>query len=228
MEKHAEKILIVSGGTLDDAFVLWLMRREKFDRVFACDKGMEFFYRNHWEPDLILGDFDSADPAVLEYFRSRPVELQQFPAEKDWTDTELAIRLALEQKPKEIYLLGATGSRLDHVLGNIGLLEPGLEAGVQIFLLDPCNRIRLIDRELYLKKAEQFGAYISLFPWEGPVHGLTLEGMKYPLANVTLAPGCSLGLSNEISESEARIFFTEGKLLVFETNDEREESFWKK
>jgi thiamine pyrophosphokinase len=180
---------------------------------------MEFFYRSGLKPDLILGDFDSADASVLDYFSGHPVQRQQFPPEKDWTDTELALALALEQKPREIHILGATGGRLDHLMGNIGLLSQGVQAGVQVFLIDPRNRIRMIDRPMYLSKNEQFGAYVSLIPWGGPVTGLTLEGMKYPLQNATLTGNTTRGISNEIAADTAHISFTGGCLLVFETRD---------
>ena len=118
MEEH--NILIVSGGSIEDAFVRELMEKNTYQTVIACDSGMEFFWRNHMYPDLILGDFDSADQCVVKAFREQTdVRLEQFPAEKDWTDTELAVRRALEQKADRIDLVGATGSRLDHVLSNI-------------------------------------------------------------------------------------------------------------
>jgi thiamine pyrophosphokinase len=214
-----ENILIVVGGELDDSFARQWMEDHSFARVIACDRGMEFFYRSGLQPDLILGDFDSADESVLDYFSGHQVQWQQFPPEKDWTDTELALAHALEQKPREIHILGATGGRLDHLMGNIALLSQGVQAGVQVFLIDPRNRIRMIDRPMYLSKKEQFGAYVSLIPWGGPVTGLTLEGMKYPLENATLTGDTTRGISNEIAADMAHISFAGGRLLVFETKD---------
>lgn len=218
MEEH--NILIVSGGSIEDAFVRELMKKNTYQTVIACDSGMEFFWRNHMYPDLILGDFDSADQCVVKAFREQTdVRLEQFPAEKDWTDTELAVRRALEQKADRIDLVGATGSRLDHVFGNLQLLALGLESAASICLLDPHNRIRLIDQPLTLKKSEQFGDFVSLIPYGGEVCGLTLKGMKYPLDGATLTPDVSLGISNEIVDDEADISFTKGALFVMETRD---------
>ena len=217
---QAHGILIVSGGSIEDVFVRDLMEKNVYGTVIACDSGMEFFRRNGILPDLILGDFDSAATDTLEYFRKQTdVRLEQFPAQKDWTDTELAVRRALELGADRIELVGATGSRLDHVFGNLQLLELGLESGVQIFILDRYNRIRLIDRPLTLRQDGQYGDYVSLIPHGGAVQGLTLRGMKYPLDNFCLTPGISLGISNEIVEEEAYISFTEGRLFVFETRD---------
>ena len=214
------KILIVSGGSIADDFVSNLMKKNSYEVVIACDSGMEFFYRNRLHPDLILGDFDSADQHVVNAFREQTdIRMEQFPAQKDWTDTELAVRRALELGAEQIDLVGATGSRLDHVMGNLQLLALGLEKGVHIFLLDAHNRIRLIDRPLTIKKKEQYGKFISLIPHGGAVCGLTLTGMKYPLDDATLTPDVSLGISNEIVDEEAAISFTRGRLFVFETRD---------
>lgn len=213
-------VLIVSGGSIDDVLVLDLLQKNHYDTVIACDRGMEFFWRNGICPDLILGDFDSADERVLDFFRKRAdVRMEQFPAQKDWTDTELAVRRALKLLPDRIDLTGATGSRMDHVLGNLQLLALGMESGVQILILDANNRIRLIDRSFSIKKNEQYGKFVSLIPHGGAVRGLTLRGMKYPLEGATLTPDISLGISNEIEDDEAEIAFTEGKLFVLETKD---------
>ena len=218
--REACNILIVSGGRIEDAFVCDLMEKNKYGMLIACDSGMEFFYRNGIRPDLILGDFDSADGVVVEFFREQTgVRLEQFPPEKDWTDTELAVRRALELGADHIDLVGATGNRLDHVLGNLQLLALGRESGTSIFLMDAHNRIRLIDCPLTLKKSDQFGDFISLIPHGGAVCGLTLKGMKYPLDDATLTPDVSLGISNEMIDEEASISFTQGALFVMETRD---------
>ena len=218
--QRENRVLIVSGGSIDDAFVLDLLEKNGYETVIACDSGMEFFRRNGLYPDLILGDFESADRNTVDYFKEQTkVRLEQFPAQKDWTDTELAVRRGLELEPEHMDLVGATGTRLDHVLGNLQLLALGLEAGVQIFLMDAHNRIRLADRPLKLTKSEQYGDFISLIPYGGEVSGLTLKGMKYPLDGATLRQDVTLGISNEIVDDEALIFFTEGKLYVMETKD---------
>ena len=214
------KILIVSGGTIEDTVVLGLLETNQYETVIACDSGMEFFRRNGCFPDLILGDFDSVEPKTADYFREQSqMQMEQFPAEKDWTDTELAVRRALEMRPERIDLVGATGSRLDHVLGNLQLLALGLNAGVDMFLIDAHNRIRLIDSDLTLGREEQYGDFVSLIPYGGTVCGLTLRGMKYPLERATLTPDITLGISNEIVCEAAEISFETGKLFVIETKD---------
>lgn len=215
-----KKILIITGGSIDDDLAKGLLAENSYETVIACDSGMEFFYRNGLHPDLILGDFDSADPETVAYFKKQQtVKLEQFPAEKDWTDTELAVRRALELNPAHIDLAGATGSRLDHVLGNVQLLAMGLSAGVSIHMLDSHNRIRLTDTPCTIAKCDQYGTFVSLLPFGGTAYGVTLHGMKYPLDQATLTPDITLGISNEIVDELAEISFTAGRLLVIESRD---------
>lgn len=214
-------MLIVTGGSIDDALVLGLLEKNDYGTVVACDSAVGFFQRNGLFPDVVLGDFDSADAGAVDFFKGKPgVCFEQFPAEKDWTDTELAVRRALGQEPAHIDLVGATGgSRIDHMLGNIQLLALADEAGVQMFLLDTHNRIRLLRAGVTIERKEQYGNFVSLLPFGGTVTGVTLRGMKYPLDQATLTPDITLGISNEIAGETAEISFSSGRLLMIETRD---------
>lgn len=215
-----KRVLVVAGGYIDDVFAGDYINNRKYEIRIACDRGMEFYKRAGLQPDLILGDFDSADPKVLQYFQAmEEISCRQFPPEKDWTDTELAVMHAIKLGATHIDLFGATGSRLDHVLGNLSILGLGLQAGVEICMIDAHNRIRLIDREHRIKKDEQFGSFVSLIPYMGAVAGVTLRGFQYPLEHAAMDGFHSLGISNEIVEDEAMITLEQGLLLVIESKD---------
>ena len=214
--------LIISGGNIEDIFAHTYIQAHRFDRVIAADRGLDFCRRSKILPDLILGDFDSAPSAALEYFEQRmPERIRRFPAHKDETDTELAVMEAILQESDEITVLGATGTRLDHVLGNIHLLKLAMEEGISMYLVDAHNRIRMLRQGelLVLNKAEQFGHYVSLIPFTPAVKGLTLEGFAYDVADFTLEAGKSRGVSNELEKEQGTISFTEGILLVIESKD---------
>lgn len=214
------KFLIVSGGDVQDSFVTELIKNEGFDVLMAADSGMDCFYRIDIKPDVIVGDFDSAQSKTLDYFRGfEQIELCTLNTEKDDTDTEFAIREAIRRDADDIVLVGATGTRIDHVLGNICLLGIGLEEKISICLMDPHNRIRMIDSPLVIRKKEQYGKYVSLLPFSDRVEGVTLTGFKYPLSDDTMGGFNSLGISNEIIEEEAVISLTGGHLLVVESKD---------
>lgn len=215
--------LIVTGGSIEDAFALDFIKKNTCDFVIAADSGMEFFYRNGLVPDEIVGDFDSVKKEVLEYFKEHnpDVQILKFQPEKDETDTELALRTAIEAGCEKIWLLGATGTRLDHVLGNIHLLGMAMERKCECIMVDSYNRIRMLNKGIRLKKEEQYGDYVSLFPFTPEVKGLTLRGFKYPLQSYNLPCYHSLGVSNEISGDEAEISFEEGILLMVESKDKK-------
>lgn len=248
------RALLISGGFVDDEFTLNYIKQEIYDVVFAVDRGLGFFARTGLRPDYIVGDFDSVEESVLEEYgaegkvpgklcldskESAPEEVCREPQvvrlnpEKDDTDTGHAIQMALDMGCDSIHILGATGTRLDHVLGNLQLLGLALQRQVECFMVDPWNRIRLIDRKtvepggLILRRSEQFGKYVSLIPYTPKVTGLTLTGFKYLLERHTmgsfyLADAAPIsGVSNEITEDEARITLEDGILVLVESRDEK-------
>lgn len=215
--------LIISGGNLDTEFALSYIKNYSFDCMIAADKGMGFFYEQKMVPNYIVGDFDSAAPEVLHSFQSldegqKPVILQ-FQPEKDETDTELALRVAIREGCDVIHLLGATGSRVDHVCGNLHLLGAAMKQGAECRMVDANNRVRMICRGMTIRREEQFGRYVSLFPFTPQVTGLTLTGFQYPMKDGILECYHTLGVSNEIIAEKAEISLREGVLLVVESKD---------
>jgi thiamine pyrophosphokinase len=236
----SKRALIISGGSVQKDFLWKVFRSFRADFVIAADSGLEAVQELEESGALadgsesdnesacgkdvmvtyIVGDFDSAKAGILKPYENRPdVEIRRFKPEKDYTDTEIALRLALELGSQEIVLMGCTGTRLDHVWGNVQLLVIAREAGAKAWILDTHNRISLAESGMRLKKCEQFGKYVSLFPLGGAVKKLTLRGMKYPLTDYELRPISSRCVSNEIEEDEAVITFEDGLLLVMETRD---------
>ena len=235
--------IIVTGGSIDEQFALSFIQRISEDaasgtvRVIAADRGLLFCRKTGIRPAYIVGDFDSAGKQILEDYLDDPeISIHPYRPEKDWTDTEIAVKLAIGEGMEHIWLIGGTGSRLDHVLGNVQVLAMALSAGVSCEMLDPHNRVWLSDCSFELKKEEQWGtyvscfasgereeeqrrAYVSLFAYGGPVKGLTLEGFRYPLQDYTLGCEGSLGVSNEIVEESARVSFQSGRLLCIESRD---------
>lgn len=214
------KFLIVSGGSLSKEFVTKVVGQGKYDRILAADSGMNALYAAAVTPDIIIGDFDSADEKILAFFQqNKAIDFCTLNPEKDDTDTEFAIRESIRRGADSITIIGGTGTRLDHVLGNISLLGIGLEEQVSMELLDEHNRIRMIQDALTLEKETQYGKYVSLIPYGGDVQGITLRGFKYLLSDYTMGGFNSLGISNEIVDNRAEIRFRSGILLVIESKD---------
>lgn len=216
----SKRIIIISGGKIEDDFALSVIESEEKECIIAVDRGMEFLYRHKMIPDYIVGDFDSVDEEVADYFRTEVhVPIREYSPVKDSTDTEIAIRLAMTLGCKELVILGATGGRIDHLWANVQCLTIPFRTGVDARILDSQNQIRLIEEETHLRKSEAYGPYFSLFPLGADVFGLTVSGAKYPLSGHTLTSRDSLCVSNEFAEDEVVIEFHSGTIILMETRD---------
>lgn len=212
--------VIISGGTIDRDFAFKQLEQLNPEIIIGVDKGLEFLHSNQIMPTHIVGDFDSVDSTIVEFYKNHTqIPIRQFDPVKDATDTEIAVRLATELGVKELWVLGATGSRLDHVWGNVQTLSVAHKAGVKAYILDANNRISLIEKEACLSKKNSFGTYFSVFPLEGSIEKFSIQGAKYPLENHTLSPYDSLCVSNEMLEDEVRISFPEGLVVLMETRE---------
>ena len=213
--------VIISGGNVEDSILLDLCNNSVSNDLYiiAADKGLEACIRLAVKPDFIIGDFDSANSAALEYAKNSGIAFEKLNPIKDDTDTEAALNIAFDNSDGDIYLLGATGTRLDHVAGNFSLLMLGLERGRNVIILDKNNRIRIINHSMVLSKDNQYGRFVSVVPWSGVATGVNMSGFKYETKDFTFCCDKSRGISNEIVENEARITVDSGYLLVFETLD---------
>ena len=213
--------LIFTGGSVQDSFAKAYYAAHSYDCVLAADHGIEAADRLGIPVQVLLGDFDSADPTVLAAWMERPgMTIVRHNPIKDNTDTELAILYAVAHGATHIDILGCTGTRMDHFLGTVESLYGALEAGVECVLVDANNRIQLLGPGTHqIHKDEAFGKYLSLIPFGGAVERLTLRGVKYPLTDHKMVPGNSLGISNEITEDVAEITFSDGILIEVQSKD---------
>ncbi|MED9966688.1 MAG: thiamine diphosphokinase [Blautia sp.] len=219
--------VIVSGGNIQTGFALDFLEKltqeqqKKELLLIAADKGLEFFMETGIVPDAAVGDFDSLSEKGKEYLACHSqIEVKKLRPEKDDSDTQCALYLAEEKGGKNILLLGATGTRLDHVIANMELLLLGKKRGLTVAMADRNNYISLIDSGFEIKRTGQFGKYISFFPMGGDVRGLTLEGFKYPLDRHYLtASDSGLTVSNEIMEDTGKVTFESGNLLMIMSRD---------
>ncbi len=217
--------VIFSGGRTDLVFAAEFMKDQKNAFLIAADRGLEALMSLGLRPNAVIGDFDSASKETIDQVNSFEKEdditVIRLNPVKDDTDTEAAVRFALEnnKEPGDIYILGGTGSRVDHILGNISILGLGKDFGKKIILLDENNRIELLFESRTILKEEAFGDFVSLIPFGDEVTGLTLKGFKYPLKNGVLKGFNSLGISNEIVSKEAQISFDSGVLIMVQSKD---------
>ena len=122
--------IIISGGAIEDDFALSVLESYESKRIIGVDKGVEFLYRHQILPEYIVGDFDSISEEVIRYYREETkVPIREYNPVKDASDTEIAIRTALALGCDQMIILGATGSRIDHIWANVQSLEIARKAG---------------------------------------------------------------------------------------------------
>lgn len=217
------KLCIISGGALQAPFVKRYLKKWRPDCILAADHGLAFCHEQGIRPDYIVGDFDSTAPEIVQAYRKDgTIPIETYRPEKDMTDTDIAIRKAIELGAGQVILFGATGTRLDHTLSNIYNLLSFCEKGISASIADPYNRITMLaGGEFRLPRAEQFGDRISLFPFREEVTGVTMTGVKYPVRDARLVfDNGGMFVSNEITEQEAVISWKSGTLLLMETRDQ--------
>ena len=214
--------LIITGGKLDLAFARSFLERETFHKVIAVDGGLEAVRALGLTPDYVVGDFDTVEEDVIEEFRKASyIVWESHKHKKNETDTELARNRALTLACDRIVFLGATGGRVDHLLGNLHLLYGCMEREVEAWIVDAWNKIYLVDQNRTFVRDQLWGKYVSFLPYTEKVTGITLKGFKYPLNKKNIKRGEEAGLciSNEVEDEVGTLEFEEGVLVCVESRD---------
>ena len=213
----SKKACIITGGDVSEQFLSAYLEKHTSELRIVVDGALEITHGLGVKPDYIVGDFDTVNQELLEYY-DKDIILRH-PPEKDQTDTELAIETALNSGCDSLVFFGATGSRLDHSLGNIFLLEYLLKQGIKAEILNENNKLYLKNNSFILKRKASRGDFVSLLPLTETVENVTLRGFKYPVENLTFYREKTLGISNEITEEEASVEFSKGIFIVVESQD---------
>jgi thiamine pyrophosphokinase len=211
-----------AAAALDVAWPGW---SDEIDLIVAADGGAMYAASlGLGSVDLWVGDGDSLSPAALEALRDAGVPVELAAADKDESDTELAVLAAIDRGATRLTILGAFGgSRLDHALANVLLLGHPRLIDRSAVLLAPAARVRLIrapgpdGHSAFLSLAGRPGDMVSLLPFGGPAGGVRTSGLQYALRDETLEVGPARGLSNVRLEATATVSLKVGSLLVIET-----------
>jgi thiamine pyrophosphokinase len=203
-------MVTAAGGQVDDFIRPYL---KQADLLIAADGGAEPLLNLGFVPQVVIGDFDSLSPETAAKLRQERCKLIRVNREKDETDTELAVRHALDQGADDIILFGALGGRIDHTLANLILLASLAQKGITAKAVTPTLTVYAVTKNLTLKG--RTGDLVSVFPFQGAASGVTETGFKYSLTDAHLDPFAVVGISNELAGSQGVIEVKEGVLLVF-------------
>lgn len=205
------RAVVVAHGEVDPGDVAHVRGA---DLVIAADGGSVHLERWGVVPHLVVGDLDSLGPESRS--RISDLKVERHPAEKDKTDTELAVERALASGADEVVLIGALGGpRLDHAMANTLLLA--LEhVGPRVRLVRGPLSMRVIRGGQRATLAGREGELVTLVAIGGDADAVVTEGLRYPLRSETLRLGSSRGVSNEIAAPGASVSLGSGTLLVIE------------
>lgn len=209
------KVAIICNGIIDN-YDACKERIRQVDSVICADGGTRHAYKMNIIPDIIIGDLDSSKSEYIEYYRNQNVPIMEYSSDKDKTDTQICFEYALERFD-EIVLLGATGSRLDHTLGNISILKLAVDNNKKACIIDEKNELYVINKSIRLEGRK--GEILSLLPMSTKVEGISLTGVQYPLKNAVMEIGNPYGVSNMFDDAVAELSIGNGYMIVIKSRD---------
>lgn len=209
-----KKVVIFANGNLSEKFINDLTGE---DYVIGVDRGAWWLLRHGVIPQMAAGDFDSVDSNESEMIIKRVSTVNIYSSEKDFTDLHLGLSEALLLHPGQIIIYGAVGSRLDHTVAAVHLLEISLDQKVETILKDERNEIRMVNDALIMYPSQEF-RYFSILPFTEEVT-VSISGSKYALDHKTIRRGETIGISNEFKDRSCRIKVHHGIILVIKSRD---------
>lgn len=204
--------IIFSGGDRPGPAAVHDLPEDRF--VIAADSGLDHTTELGVPVDLVVGDLDSVDADVLAAAESAGVAIERHPVDKDRTDGELALTAAVERGATRAIVIGGFGGRIDHLLANVALWAAPAWAGLHLEVRSGEATLVVLHGPEAHTITGAVGELLSLLAVGGPATGVTTEGLRYALADDRLLPGSTRGVSNELSQPEARITIGQGTLLV--------------
>jgi len=185
--------------------------------VIAADSGFDHAVAAGLAPHVLIGDLDSISAAGLAAARAGGVEIDAHPADKDATDTELALDRALAEigEGGSLTVAGGGGDRLDHLLASLTVLaQPRFARCAELtsWLGPALVHVLHAPRTVHLGDLPA-GITLSLIPM-GDVEGVTTSGLRWPLDDEPLPSGTSRGVSNVTAGRPASVAATHGVLAV--------------
>jgi thiamine pyrophosphokinase len=190
-------VILANGSFPRRKCLLELLRAA--GRIVCCDGAASKLLRAGLEPDLVVGDLDSLDPALRKRFGKRLVH----ESEQETNDLSKAFRACMARSWRSIVILGAGGRSEDHLLGNASLLPLFAAAGADVRMETDCGTFLPVLKSASFRRPA--GTKVSIFSFH-PEMPVTASGLKYPLDKLRL-PFWWCGTLNETTAPEFSLAF---------------------
>ncbi len=213
---HPPQVAVIVDG--DPPIPGWSAALGAATVVVAVDGGARHARREGVAVDHLVGDLDSIEPTELARLRTEGALVHLAPVDKDETDFELALALALDAAGSpagaEVLVIGGSGGRLDHLLAIVAVLCGPRSRGHRILAHMGEALVQPLRPGASATLFGSAGSIVSLLPIGGPAHGVTTSGLAFPLRQATLESGSARGTSNRMEAPPAVVDVGEGTLLV--------------
>lgn len=183
------------------------------DTILCADGGSNYAFEMGIRPDCIIGDLDSVRPEIRNYYTEQGVQFIQHPVQKDWTDLQLAMDLAMERGAEQMVVLGALGKRVDHTLHNLYAGIKLVRQGVKVSYYTPECWVYLIQDQLVIEG--QAGDLVSVIALTDRVEGVSASGFEYALKEPRLLSDQPYTISNVLAGPRGVINLQSGIVAVF-------------
>lgn len=182
----------------------------------GVDHGVYLLLKEGIIPRYTYGDFDSISEEERQFIVEK-LDINPVESEKDDTDLEIALLDLVKKGYTSIDVYGATGGRMDHLLGNTQILLHEKLTEVKIRIVDTQNVVELLNKGRHEVFKNDKMKYVSFIPmYDGTL--LTLERFKYPLNRMPVTLGSTLTISNEFTGAEGFVE-TSKPILMIQSND---------
>jgi len=191
----SQVVVVIGGGQLSPRAISDVLADAT---VIAADSGLDHAVAAGLRPTVLVGDLDSISAHGKMWAYAHELEIDEHPVDKGATDTELALLRAAATEAESLLVFGAAGDRFDHALGTLAALGNPLLArfeSIRLLLDETAVHVLHAGRSVTLDLPQ--GSQFSLLALHGPCGGVDVTGARWPLAEATLDPWSTLGVSNE-------------------------------
>lgn len=203
--------LIICAGE-EPSEQLLKIRAMQADMVIAADGGADVLYKYGIMPDVLIGDFDSANKNTVEYFKNKDIETVGLNVEKDETDTMIAIDTAVNKGCTKAIIIGALGKRFDHGYANVMLLKYAFLKGLKAVIEDDYNTVEYAQDSCVIEG--ETGTTVSILPFGGEAEINCSEGLYYPAENLSIKAHDVIGISNVLTKEKVCVDIKGSVLII--------------
>ncbi|NLY78473.1 MAG: thiamine diphosphokinase [Lysinibacillus sp.] len=216
-----KRILICAGGPKYELCSFESFKNEKDTYYIGADRGALYLLDEGIIPNEVIGDFDSLTDKEWKLIHSKVKQIEKYKPEKDETDTDLALLKAVSYNPKEIFITGVTGGRLDHFEAAIRSIYQmkSQYPHIEHKIINSHNEISILLPGKHMIYRDEKYRYLSFFSFEQAMENVTLRGVKYETTSEKIDAGTSRFTSNELVSDEGYISFSSGICLMIRSSD---------